>query len=186
MPTAVLFYFDWIDADPTPLFGTNIAAALDERDGGGAEGRPSRRGSSSSSSPTARLALLGPSSSACLVTARAGLPGELHRHRHWGSAVAIPVRSAGGQETLLRDDARRAGDDAVRRRDAPTDRRRHRRPCGPLRRPARSSGGRLPEITGGERRLIGWRTSTERRDLYPALLAWRRWRAQPCGYCSDD
>ena len=26
-------------------------------------------------------------------------------------------------------------------------------------------------IVGGERRLTGWRTSTERRDLYPALLA---------------
>ena len=38
-------------------------------------------------------------------------------------------------------------------------------------RPARSSGGRLRAITGGERRVIGWRTSTERRDLYPALLA---------------
>ena len=26
-------------------------------------------------------------------------------------------------------------------------------------------------IVGGERRFVGWRTSTERRDLYPALLA---------------
>ena len=87
-----------------------------------------------------------------------------------GQAVSIPVRSAGGQETLLRDDTGRP----VMTQFAE----------GTLRQIAAATGGRyarsatgeelrraIAEIAGGERRLIGWRTSTERRDLYPALLA---------------
>ena len=50
------------------------------------------------------------------------------------------------------------------------DRQRHRRPLHPLDAPATSSAG-LAAIVNGERRIIGWHTSTEYRDLYPAALA---------------
>ena len=80
------------------------------------------------------------------------------------------MRSAGGQETLLRDETGRP----VTTQFAE----------GTLRQIAAATGGRyvrsatgeelrraIAEIAGGERRLIGWRASTGRRDLYPAFLA---------------
>ena len=74
-----------------------------------------------------------------------------------------------GRETLLRDDT---GRPVMTQFDEAT-----------LREIAAATGGRylrsatgeelrraIAEIVGGERRLVGWRTSTEYRDLYPALL----------------
>ena len=63
--------------------------------------------------------------------------------------------------------------------------------------PAAATSGRRPaselaagdrgRSSSGERRLLGWRTITEYRDLYPAALAVAaRRRARPSGCCSDD
>jgi Ca-activated chloride channel family protein len=164
---AVLFYFDWIDADPTPLFGTNIGAAL--KSAMDVAQKDDRR--------TRKLFLVvsdgedyGTELARALVTARAEGYQVNCIGVGTGQAVAIPVRSADGQETLLRDDTGRP----VLTRFAE----------GTLRDIATATGGQyvrsatgeelrraIAGIVGGERRLTGWRTSTERRDLYPAFLA---------------
>jgi len=164
---SVLFYFDWIDADPTPLFGTDIAAAL----------KSAMEVAQKDDRPTRKLFLLvsdgedfGTELPRVLATARADGYRVNCIGIGTGQAVAIPVRGPGGQETLLRDDTGRPvmtqfGEGTLRQIAAATGGRYARSATGEELRRA------IAEITGGERRLIGWRTSTERRDLYPALLA---------------
>jgi Ca-activated chloride channel homolog len=163
---SVLFYFDWIDADPTPLFGTNIAAAL----------KSAMEVAQKDDRSTRKLFLLvsdgedyGTELQRVLVTARAGGYRVNCIGIGTGQAVAIPVRSAGGQETLLRDDTGRPvmtqfAEETLREIAAATGGRYVRSATGDELRQA------IAEIAGGERRLIGWRASTERRDLYPVLL----------------
>jgi Ca-activated chloride channel family protein len=164
---SLLFYFDWIDGDPTPLFGTNIGAALTSAmDVARKDDRPTRK-----------LFLVvsdgedyGTELKRALIAARAhgyqvnciGIGSE--------DAVPIPVRSVEGQETLLRDDTGQP----VTTQFAE----------GTLRDIATATGGQyvrsatgeelrraIGTIVGSERRVVGWRTSTERRDLYPVFLA---------------
>jgi Ca-activated chloride channel family protein len=86
------------------------------------------------------------------------------------SDVPVPIVQPDGKETALRDDTGRI----VRTRFEETT----------LKRIALATGGRyvrsrapgdltraLQEIEAGERKLVGYRTTTEYRDLYPAAIA---------------
>ncbi len=164
---SLLFYFDWIDDDPTPLFGTNIGEALmSAMDVARKDDRP-----------TKKLFLVvsdgedyGTELKRALTAARAQGYQVNCIGIGSGKAVPIPVRNAEGQETLLLDDTGRA----VTTQFAEST----------LREIARATGGQyvrsatgdelrraIASLVGGERRMIGWRTSTERRDLYPEFLA---------------
>jgi len=164
---SVLFYFDWIDADPTPLFGTNIGAAL----------QSAIEVAHKDDRPTRKLFLVvsdGEDHAAELTRAVAAARGEGYQVNCIGigsdRAVPIPVRSADGREALLRDDT---GLPVTTRFEE-----------GTLRDLAAATGGRyvrsttgeelrtaIDAIVGGERRVTGWRTATERRDLYRVFLA---------------
>jgi Ca-activated chloride channel family protein len=164
---SLLFYLDWIDADPTLLFGTNIGAALDRAIALALkEDRQAR--------PVFLIVSdgedFGEQLDQALVAARTrgfrvnciGIGGT--------GLAPILVPEPGGRETVLRDDTGRA----VTTRFTE----------GTLRRIATTTGGRyvrsatgeelapaIAAIVDGERRQVGWRTSTERRDLYPVFLA---------------
>src|SRR5262245_27167528 len=163
---SVLFYFDWIDDDPTPLFGTNIGAAL--KSGIDVAKKDDR--------PTRKLFLVvsdgedyGSELKQALEMARA--QGFRVNCIGVGSddSVPIPLRTPGGREAFLRDDA---GRQITTRFSENT-----------LRGIAAATGGRylrsttgaelqraIGEIVSGERRMLGYRRSTEYRDLYPAGL----------------
>ena len=147
---SVLFYFDWIDKDPTPLFGTNIGAAL----------KSAMDVASKDDRPTRKIFLLvsdGEDYGAELKRALADgahrrLPRELHRHRLRRRRCRFRCATADGKETLLRDDAGRRSRRASRRRrcarSPPTTGGRYvRSPTGDELQRRRSR-----EIVGGERR----------------------------------
>ncbi len=163
----VSFYLDWINHDPQTLLGTDIGAALkNARDVARKDDRRTRK-----------LFLL--------VSDGEDHGGELARqvqtYRADGyqvncigigsdDAVPIPVVEGGGRETYLRDEGGRV----VKTRFEE----------GTLRQIAASTGGRylrsttgrelatgIDEIVRGERKIQGWQTTTEYRDLYPMLLA---------------
>jgi Ca-activated chloride channel family protein len=164
---SVLFYFDWIDDDPTPLFGTNIGAAL----------KSAMDVANKDTQPTRKLFLI--------VSDGEDYGSELKRALEMARAagfrvncigvgaddpVPIPLRTAEGRETYLRDDAGRQ----IQTRFSETT----------LRGIAAATGGRylrsttgaelqraITEIVSGERRILGYHTFTEYRDLYPAGLA---------------
>lgn len=164
---SVLFYFDWIDSDPTLLFGTNIGAAL----------KSAMDVAKKDDRPTRKLFLLvsdgedyGTELKRALDMARAA--GYRVNCIGIGSdeAVPIPLRAADGRETFLRDDDGRPVMTKFSERT--------------LREIAAATGGRyvrsatgdelqraIAEIVAGERKVVGWRTSKEYRDLYPAGLA---------------
>jgi Ca-activated chloride channel family protein len=164
---SLLFYFDWIDTDPTPLFGTNIGAALTS----------AMEVARKDDRPTRKLFLVvsdgedyGTELRRALVTARTQGYQVNSIGIGTGKAVPIPVQGPDGRETLLLDDA---GQPVTSRFTEAT-----------LRDIATATGGQyvrsatgddlqraIAAIVGGPRRLVGWRTSTERRDLYPAFLA---------------
>ena len=164
---SLFFYLDWIEEDTTPLFGTNMGGALiqalavieeDDR-------------------PTRKLLLLisdGEDFGAELIVAldrlrAAGL--EVHCVGVGSDApVPIPLYESGSEESLLLGDA---GDPLLTRFSEAT-----------LRRIAETTGGRyvrsstgseladaIGTIVQGERRLVGWRTETEYRELYGFGLA---------------
>jgi Ca-activated chloride channel family protein len=159
---SLLFYFDWIDNDRTPLFGTNIGAALT------AAFDVVRK----DNKPTQKLFLVlsdgedyGDELTQALTAARAA--GYRINCIGIGSdeAVPIPLRMDDGRETPLRDDDGRA---VITRFAEKT-----------LRQIAAETGGRyvrsttgddLPRALAGivttERRVLSWRTTTEYRDLY--------------------
>ena len=101
---------------------------------------------------------------------RRGLPRALHRHRR-RQPVSIPVLQPGRP----RDAAPGRQGPVVKTQfcgsDAAADRRRSPAAGTSDRRPAASCVRAITRIVKGERRLIGWRTTTEYRDLYPAGLA---------------
>jgi Ca-activated chloride channel family protein len=163
----VLFYFDWIDADPTPLFGTNIGAALQSAmEVAAKDDRPTRKvflvvsDGEDFGSELKRSIALARARGFQVNCIGVGADG----------AVPIPVRTPDGRDTPLRDDSGRP----VLTRFSE----------GTLRDIAGATGGRyvrsttgeelrraIAGIAAGERRIVGWRTSTELRDLYPAFLA---------------
>jgi Ca-activated chloride channel family protein len=170
-PTAdvgsLFFYLDWIDREASPLFGTDMGGALvtalatahkDQRN-------------------THKLFLLisdGEDHGADLDTALDRFRAERIQVHCVGigsdQAVPIPVLASDGAQALLRDDEgilmRTQFSESTLRRIAETTGGRY----------VRSSSGRevaqaIDTIVRGERKIIGWKASTDYRDLYGAGLA---------------
>ena len=169
-PTAdmgsLFFYLDWIDDDASPLFGTNMggalikALALADQD-------PRK---------TQKLFLLisdGEDFGAELDTALDMLRASRIRVHcvgiGSGAPVPIPLHISGSGESLLLGD----GDRPIMTRFSEST----------LRRIAETTGGRyvrstsgsemaaaISAIVRGERTLVGWKTTTDYRDLYGAGL----------------
>ena len=164
---SISFYLDWIESDPTILLGTNIGAAM----------KSAREVAAKDDRPTRKIFLLisdGEDYGSELQQSLAAFRSDRLRVHCIGigsdRSVSIPIRQPDGQETFLRDDAGRL---VQTKFDETT-----------LRQLAATTGGRyvrsttgseltkaLAEIARGERKLLGWRTTTEYRDLYPAGLA---------------
>jgi Ca-activated chloride channel family protein len=164
---SLMFYLDRIDDDPAVLFGTNIGAALKSAmDVAKKDDRQTRK----------RFLLLsdgednGTELNAALNALRAG--GYRVDCIGIGSdrAVPIPLTASEGEDSFLRDDSGRR---VTTKYEEAT-----------LVRVAATTGGRYVRSTtgtelaramlalaGGERRIVGWRSSTEYRDLYPLVLA---------------
>jgi Ca-activated chloride channel family protein len=164
---SVAFYLDWIENDPQNLMGTNIGAAL--KNALDVAHKDDRR--------TRKIFVL--------LSDGEDYGGEVNRqlavYRQEGhhvntigigsdNDVAVPELLPDGREIPLRDESGRI----VRTRFDETM----------LRDLATATGGRylrsrtggdlaraLHEIEAGERRLVGYRTTTEYRDLFPAALA---------------
>jgi Ca-activated chloride channel family protein len=164
---SVMFYLDWIDEDPIALLGTNIGAALGS----------AREVARKDDRQTSKLFLLisdGEDYGAELDDALATFREERRRVHCLGigsdHAVPVPLRLTGGQEELLRDDRGRvvttSFEEATLRRIAATTGGRYIRS---------TTGGEMAraitDLVKGERKLVGWRTSTDYRDLYRASLA---------------
>jgi Ca-activated chloride channel homolog len=164
---SVMFYLDWIDSDPSTFFGTNIGAAL----------KTARDAAEKDDRQTRKLFLLisdGEDYGTELESALATFRTEGRRVHCIGIGsdqdVPIPLRNAEGRDLLLRDDAGRL---VTTRFEEST-----------LRHIAATTGGRyvrsttgaelaaaISNLLKGERKLVGWRTSTEYRDVYQAGLA---------------
>jgi Ca-activated chloride channel family protein len=162
----VAFYLDWIEHDPQTFLGTNIGAAL--KNALEVARKDDRR--------TRKIFVL--------LSDGEDYGGELNRqltvYREEGhhinsigigsdDEVVVPEMQPDGREIPLRDEGGRI----VRTRFEEST----------LRDLAANTGGRylrsrtggdltraLQEIEQGERKLVGWRTTTEYRDLYPAAL----------------
>jgi len=170
-PTAdigsLFFYLDWIDDDESPLFGTNMGGALIKALAL-AEGDQRK---------TQKLVLLisdGEDFGAELGTALDMLRAARIRVHcigvGSGAPVPIPLHTGRSGESLLLDDGSRP---IMTRFSEST-----------LRRIAETTGGRyvrsssgsemaaaINAIVRGERKLVGWKTTTDYRDLYNVGLA---------------
>ena len=163
----VAFYLDWIEEDPQSLMGTNIGAAL--KNALEVARKDDRR--------TRKIFVL--------LSDGEDYGGELNRqlavYRQEGhhinavgigsdEEVPVPEILPDGREVPLRDETGRI----VRTKFDETT----------MRELASNTGGRylrsraagdltraLHEIEQGERKLVGWRTTTDYRDLYPGALA---------------
>jgi len=163
----VSFYLEWIDRDPQTLLGTDIGAALKSaRDVALKDNRQSRK--------IFLLVSDGEDYGNELATELAVFRAEGLRVHGIGigsdQEVPVPVLEPDGRETVLRD----TDGKIVRTKFEEST----------LRQIAAATGGRyirstsgnelargLEDIVKGERRIQGWRTTTEYRDLYPAGLA---------------
>ncbi len=163
----VAFYLDWIQNDPQTLLGTDIGGALkNAREVERKDDRPTRK--------TFLLISDGEDYGVELAKQVAGFRNDGLRVHCIGigseEEVPIPVINPDGREAFLRDDAGRV----VRTKFEE----------GTLRSIAAQTGGRyarsstggelaaaIEEIVKGERRILGWRTTTEYRDLYAMALA---------------
>jgi len=166
---SVLFYLDWLDEDPresSAMFGTNIGAALKSaRDVASKDDRPSRK----------RFLIVsdGEDYGTELREALAAFRAEGLRVDCIGIGsdrpVPIPLPTEGEETYLLDDSGRRVlttFEEATLRRVAATTGGRF------LRSTSGSELARaLADVAGGERKQIGWRTSTEYRDVYVIGLA---------------
>jgi Ca-activated chloride channel homolog len=170
-PTAdvgsLFFYLDWIDAEASPLFGTNMGGALMNAL---AAARKDQR-------KTHKLFLLisdGEDHGTELDTALDMLRSQRIQVHCVGvgssAAVPIPLGPIDGRETFLRDDEgllmRTQFSESTLRRIAETTGGRY----------VRSSSGRemaeaINTIVRGERKLVGWKATTDYRDLYGTGLA---------------
>jgi Ca-activated chloride channel family protein len=163
----VAFFLDWVDQDPQTLLGTNIGAAL----------KNATEVATKDDRKTKKIFLL--------ISHGEDYGGELQRqvasYRNAGlhihcigigsdAEVPIPMREPDGRETPLRDEGGRI----VKTRFEEST----------LRQIAGATGGAyVRSTTGGElvkaindialseRKIVGWRTTTEYRDLYPEALA---------------
>jgi Ca-activated chloride channel family protein len=172
---SILFYLDWLEGESSVLFGTNIGAALKSaRDVAKKDDRPTRK----------RFLLVsdgedhGTELNAALDAFRAdgyrvdciGIGSE--------QAVAIPLNAGGNDaSTISRAEDAYLRDDAGRRVTTTFEE-------ATLIRVAATTGGRyvrsttgaelaraIPEVVKGDRRILGWRSAIEYRDLYPTGLA---------------
>jgi Ca-activated chloride channel homolog len=163
----VAFFLDWVDQDPQTLLGTNIGAAL--KNASEVAAKDDRK--------TNKIFLLisdGEDYGADLERQVAAYRAAGLRVHCIGigsdTEVPIPVREADGRETPLRDEDGRI---VKTRFEAST-----------LRQIAAATGGEyVRSTTGGEltkaindialseRKIVGWRTTTDYRDLYPEALA---------------
>jgi Ca-activated chloride channel family protein len=163
----VAFYLDWIQNDPQTLLGTDIGGAL----------KNAREVERKDDRPTRKVFLLisdGEDYGGELARQVAGFRNDGLRVHCIGiggeEEVPIPVINPDGREAFLRDDAGRV----VRTKFEE----------GTLRQIAAQTGGRyvrsstggelaaaIEEIVKGERRVQGWRTTTEYRDLYATALS---------------
>jgi Ca-activated chloride channel homolog len=164
---SILFYLDWLDAEPSVLFGTNLGAALKSaRDVAKKDDRPTRQ----------RFLVVsdGEDNGTELNAALDLFRREGYRVDCIGigskAAVPIPLSSSDNEDAYLRDDFGRrvttTFEEATLIRIAATTGGRY----------VRSTSGTelaraIAEIARGDRRIIGWRSSTEYRDVYPAALA---------------
>jgi Mg-chelatase subunit ChlD len=178
---SVLFYLDWLDEESPVLFGTNIGAALKSaRDVADKDDRPSRK----------RFLLVsdGEDHGTELDAALDAFRREGRRVDCIGIGtdrpVPIPLRSSDAREPgepreprQPREPVQYLLDDAGRRVTTTFEE-------ATLVRVATATGGRyvrsatgselaraIPELVKGDRRIVGWRTSTEYRDLYPLAVA---------------
>lgn len=164
---SLLFYLDWVDEDPSILYGTNVGAALSSAlDVVQRDARQNR---------TLFVVISdGEDNGGRLVKAvTAARAADIRVHCigvGTDNESAVPVPGQDGQDELLKDDAGRL----VTTRFSETT----------LRSVAAATGGRylrsvtggellsaLDAIVAGEARRTGGRPTTEYRDLYPALLA---------------
>jgi Ca-activated chloride channel homolog len=164
---SVLFYLDWLDSETSTLFGTNIGGALKSAiDVAKKDDRPTRK----------RFLLVsdgedyGTELKAALDLVRAdgyrvdciGVGSE--------RAVPIPLTPSDDPDSYLKDDAGRRVTTKFEE--------------GTLVRVAATTGGRyvrstsgtelaraIADVVKGDRRIVGWRSATEYRDLYPVALA---------------
>jgi Ca-activated chloride channel family protein len=166
-PGNLFFYLDYIDGDPHAYFGTNIGAALTS----------ALEVVHKDNRPTRKVFLLisdGEDYGNELTKALAVFRGDGLRVHCIGigsdEAVPIPLLDAEGRETVLRDDNGRIVKTTFSE--------------ATLRQIASFTGGRyyrsttgtemvaaIDEIVRGERRLLGWKKTTDYRDVYPASLA---------------
>jgi Ca-activated chloride channel homolog len=162
----LLFYLDWIDSESTPLFGTNIGAAL-----GSAramikkDDRPTRK--------TVVVMSDGEDFGAELQSAIAAFRADGVRIHCIGigsnDQVTIPLPLPDGTEAPMRDEGGRL----VRTQFSETTLRDLAESTGGLY--ARSTTGAemsaaITRIVDSERKLVGWKQATDYRDLYPAAL----------------
>jgi Ca-activated chloride channel homolog len=165
---SVLFYLDWLDNEPSTLFGTNIGAALKSAvDVAKKDDRPTRK----------RFLLVsdGEDYGTELTTALDTFRAEGYRVDCIGigseQPVPIPLTPSGsGEDAYLRDDAGRR---VTTKFEEAT-----------LVRVAAATGGRyvrsatgtelaraIGDVVKGDRRMVGWRSASDYRDLYPVALA---------------
>jgi Ca-activated chloride channel family protein len=164
---SLLFYLDWLDGESVVLFGTNIGAALKSAmDVAKKDNRPTRKRFLLISDGEDQGGELGPA----LDTFRR----DGYRVDCIGigssEAVPIPLTSSDSADTYLRDDAGRrvttTFDEATLVRVA----------SGTGGRYVRSTTGSelaraISDVVRADRRILGWRSSTDYRDLYPIALA---------------
>jgi Ca-activated chloride channel homolog len=163
----VAFYLDWIEGDPQNLMGTNIGAAL----------KNALEVAKKDDRQTRKIFVLlsdGEDYGGEVNRQLAAYRQEGHHINSIGigsdDEVPVPEMLPDGREVPLRDEAGRI----VRTRFEESM----------LRDLATNTGGRylrsrtggdlakaLHEIEAGERKLVGYRTTTEYRDLYPSALA---------------
>jgi len=163
----VLFYLDWLDGESSTLFGTNIGAALKSAiDVAKKDDRPTRK----------RFLLVsdGEDYGTELTAALATLRADGYRVDCIGigsdRAVPIPLTASEDDDAYLKDDAGRRVTTTFAE--------------ATLVRVATATGGRyvrsatgtelaraIADVVKGDRRLLGWRSATEYRDLYPVGLA---------------
>ena len=179
---SVLFYLDWLEGESSVLFGTNIGASL----------KSAMEVAKKDARPTRKRFLLvsdGEDYGTELTTALDTFRAEGYRVDCIGigsdQAVPIPLNVSGddpstgsgsprpesrGEDAYLKDDAGRR---VTTKFEEAT-----------LVRVAAATGGRyvrsttgtelsraIAEVVKGDRRILGWRSATEYRDLYPVGLA---------------
>ncbi len=163
----VSFYLDWIDRDPQTLMGTDIGAAL----------KSALEVARKDDRQTTKLFLLVSDGEdfGDALNQQIAIYRAQGYHVHCigiGSdeEVPVPILQPDGKETYLRDEAGQVVKTKFSERT--------------LRAIAGATGGRyirsttgtelekgIEDIVKGERKVQGWKTTTEYRDLYPAGLA---------------